>query len=128
MRKRAGISIVEVITAAAIFSIAIIGLFATFSFTLRYTQHSRNITVATGAGQEIIEQLRLGGFDNVALNANPTPVTVNNLPGGQSKTYVSYYLGNERIKEVTVKVYWAGRPEALAVTFTTLIGQGGISG
>lgn len=128
IKKRPGITIVEVLTAAAIFSLAILALFATFSFALRFTQHSKNITVASAVGQQLIEDLRLGGFDSVALNANPSAVAVSELSGGYTKTYVSYYLDNDKIKEVTIKVYWTGRPENQAVTFTTLIGQGGISG
>lgn len=123
-----GTTIIEILTAVTIFSMAILVLFGTFSLALRFTQHSRNITVATNAGQELIEQLRLGGFDNVTLNASPTAASVADLPQGFSKTYVSYYLGNDKIKEVTVKVYWTGRTESQAVSFTTLIGQGGISG
>lgn len=128
MRKRPGITIVETLMAVTIFAIAILAVLGVFSVSFRYTQHSRNITVATTIGQELVDQLRLGGFDNVALNANPTAVSTSKLPGGFTKTYVSYYQGNDKIKEVTINIYWNGRPEASAITVTTLIGQGGISG
>lgn len=123
-----GATLIELLAAAAIFSIAILVLFGAFSLALRFTQHSRNISVATNVGQEVIETLRVGGFDGVALNSNPSPVAVPELPQGFTKTYVQYYQGNDKIKQVTVKVYWAQRAEADAITLVTLIGQGGISG
>jgi type II secretory pathway pseudopilin PulG len=128
MTKRRGATFVEVLTAAAIFSLAIIVLFSTFSLALRYTQYAKNTTIAANVAQEIIEKLRLDGFDNVPLDNAPAAVAVPSLPSGFSKTYVEYFEGNDKIKEVTVNVYWAQRAEANAVTLTTLIGQGGISG
>lgn len=127
MRLR-GVTVVETLMAAAVFSLAVLVVLGMFTLSLRYTQHSKNIGVATNVGQELIEQLRLGGFDNVALNANPTAVSTSKLPSGFTKTYVSYYQGNDKIKEVTVKIYWNGRPENMAISLTTLIGQGGIGG
>lgn len=126
--KRAGVTVVETLMAVTIFALAILTVFGTFTLAFRSTQHARNITVATNLGQELIEELRLSGFDSIALNSNPAPVATNRLPGGQTKTSVSYYQGNDKIKEVTVAVYWTGRPESLAITLTTLIGRGGIGG
>lgn len=126
--RRPGVTVIETLMAVTIFAIAILSVLGVFSVAFRYTQHSRNITVATTIGQELIDQLRLGGFDNVALNASPAAISTPKLPGGFTKTYVSYYQGNDRIKEVTITIYWNGRPEGSAITATTLIGQGGISG
>lgn len=126
--KRRGATFIEVLTAAAIFSLAIIVLFSTFSLAFRYTQYAKNTSVATNIAQEQIEKLRLGGFDGVTVDSNPIATSIAALPGGFSKIYVEYFQGNDRIKQVTVTVYWAQRPEANAVTLTTLIGQGGISG
>jgi Tfp pilus assembly protein PilV len=126
--KRRGVTVLETLLAATVFTLAVLVVLGTFSLSLRYTQHSRNIGVATNVGQEIIEQLRLGGFDNVTLNASPTAQATSALPSGYTKTYVSYYQGNDKIKEVTVKIYWNGRPESMAISLTTLIGQGGIGG
>lgn len=126
--KRRGVTVVETLMAATVFSLAVLVVLGMFSLALRATQHSKNIGVATNVGQELIEQLRLGGFDNVALNANPSAISTTKLPGGFTETYVSYYQGNDKIKEVTVKIYWNGRPESMAISLTTLVGQGGIGG
>ncbi len=126
--KRRGVTIIETLMAATIFTVAILAVLGMFSVAFRYTQHSKNITVATNIGQEMADQLRLNGFDSVALNSDPTAVSTTKLPNGFTKTYVTYYQSNNRIKEVAIKIYWNGRPESMAITITTLIGQGGING
>jgi len=128
MTRKRGATFIELLMAVTIFAVAILALFGTFSLSLRLTGYSKNITVASNTAQEIIDQLRLGGFDNAALNANPTAVAVPKLPRGFSKTYIENYQGNDKIKQVTVKVYWSEQPESKAITLITLIGQGGVSG
>jgi type II secretory pathway pseudopilin PulG len=126
--KKPGVTIIEILTAAAVFSVAIIVLLGTFSLTLRHTQHAKNVTVAVSLAQETIERLRLDGYDSLGLSSDPTPTATDKLPGGYVKTYVEFFEDNDKIKEVTVQVYWLDRPEDRAVSLTTLIGQGGVSG
>lgn len=125
MAKKRGFTIVEIITAAAIFSMAILVIFATYSLTIKLTKEGREISIGSNLAQELIDQARTANFDSLAINANPTAVATSRLPGGFTKTYVSLYQGNEKIKEVRVDVYWTSRPEPRAITVTTLVTQGG---
>ncbi len=126
--KRRGVTVIETLMAVTVFTLAIMSLFGVFSVVFRYTQLSREMSVASNIAQQQVEQLRLGGYDSVPLNSNPSPVPTTLLPNGQIKTYVAYYEGNDRIKQVTIAVYWDNRPESRAIEVVTLIGQGGISG
>lgn len=125
---KTGATLVEVMLAVVIFSLIILLLFGSFNVALRLTQYSRHVSTATNIAEARIESLRLSGFDNVILSANPTPLSEEDLPGGFSKTYVEYFDGNDRIKQVSVVVYWESRPETNPIIITTLIGQGGING
>lgn len=128
MKRRKSFTLVEILIATAIFAIAIVTLFGSFSLALKFGQRSREAAIAATIAEEKIESLRLAGFDSVALDSNPTATANSKLSQGYTKTYVEYYQGNTRIKQVTVKVYWQSRPEAIAITLVTLIGQGGIHG
>lgn len=84
--------------------------------------------MATDLAETTMENIRSTSFDNLTVNANPTPVSTNLLAGGQVKTYIELYQNNPKIKQVTVKVYWSNRPEAQAITLTTLVTAGGLNG
>ncbi len=125
---KSGATLVEVLLAVIIFSLVILAFFGSFNLALKLTQYSRHISTATNIAESKIESLRLGGFDNVLPNSSPAATPQNELPVGFSKTYVEYFEGNVKIKQVRVIVYWASRPESNPIVITTLIGQGGING
>jgi hypothetical protein len=116
----------EVLIASAIFSVVILLIFGTYQLTIKLTKQGREVSIASNLADQMIDAVRNTPFDNIALNANPTAVATSKLPGGQTKTYVSYYQENDKIKEVRVDVYWDSRAEANAITITTLVSQGGI--
>ncbi len=120
MKKR-GYTLIEIITAAAIFSMTILVIFGTYRLTLKLTKEGREISVASNLAQEMIDQARATAFDSLAINANPTAVATSRLPVGFTKTYIEYYDGNNEIKEVTITVYWQGRAEDRAISMTTLV-------
>ncbi len=126
-KLQSGFSLIEVLVAATVFSTAVLLLLGTFTLVLNYDLNSRNVTVATAAANDKIEQLRLSGFDNIVVPTT-TVTSFSNLTGGQMKVTTSIYNNNAKIKLVEVKVYWDNRPESRAVTLTTLIGQGGVHG
>jgi len=126
--KASGFTLIEVLVAVVVFSLGIIALFGSFSLALNTSRNGRDLTTANHLAETKIEQLRLGGFDDIAIDTNPSPTAVGQLAQGQMKVVVDYYNGNTKIKLVTVKIYWQSRPESRAVTLTTLIGQGGIHG
>ncbi len=128
LEKKRGDSLIEVLVAIAIFSIVFMLLFGSFSFAVKMTGYARETTVATNLAAQTIDQLRAKGFDYVnGLGANSITL-LPQLPSGTMETQVATYAGNDKIRQVTIRIYWLNRPQNRAVTLTTLIGQGGIGG
>jgi prepilin-type N-terminal cleavage/methylation domain-containing protein len=126
MKQRPGYTLMEVLVSAAIFATAVLLIFGTYQLTLKLTQEGRELAIASGLAEEMIDAVRSQPFDDIAINATPGAVATAKLSSGFTKTYVSLYQGNDKIKEVRVVVYWDSRPESNAVTLTTLVSQGGI--
>jgi len=125
--KKPGYSLIELMLAVSLFALAILTTLGAFNLALKVTKAAREITVATNLAEQIIEQLREKSFSSINLDQNPTAQATTKLPGGFTKTTIDYYEGNDKIKQVTVEVYWESRPEAEAITLITLISQGGIN-
>lgn len=118
---------VEVLVAAAIFSLAMLLIFGTYMLTLKLTKTGREISVASNLAEQMIDDIRTTSFENIALNSNPSAVATTKLPGGLTKTYVTLFEDNSKLKEVRIIVYWDGRLEANAIKITTVITQGGLT-
>lgn len=126
MKNRSGFTVVEVLVAAAIFSVVILLIYGTYVLTLKLTKDGREISVAANLSEKMIDDVRAMQFDSIALNASPNPVATDKLPGGQTKTYVSLFENNDKLKQVRIIVYWDARLESNAIELTTVIGQGGL--
>lgn len=125
--KKRGYSVIEVLVAAAIFSVVILLIYGTYVLTLKLTRDGREVSVASNLAEKMIDDVRATSFENIALNSNPTPVAASQLPGGFTKTYVSLFESNDKLKEVRVVIYWTNRPESNAIQVTTVITQGGLT-
>lgn len=125
-RRRKAFSLVEVLAAAAIFATVMLLVFGTFQLALRLTRQARETTIAVNLAEQMVDSIRSTQFDSITLNATPSAVATSKLPAGFTKTYVSIYGGNARIKEVRVVVYWQTRPESNPISLTTLVSLGGV--
>jgi len=110
-----------------IFSLAILTTFGAFNFSLRVANNAKNLTVAANLAQGEVEKIRELSFQGLSINTNPSPQPTDKLPGGFVKVYVDYFMGDTKIKIVTVKVYWNDRPESNALTAVTLVSEGGVT-
>ena len=126
-KKQSAFSIVEVLVSAAIFSLVILLIFGTYVLTLKLTRDGRETSVASNLVEQMVDAVRATPFDDITLDANPTAVAISKLPGGLTKTYVSLYENNDKIKEIKIDIYWDHREENRAISLTTLITQGGLS-
>lgn len=125
-KKKSAFSVIEVLVSAAIFSVVILLIFGTYVLTLKLTRDGRETSVASNLVEQMIDVMRAQPFDDITLDASPTAVTTSKLPGGFTKTYVSLYENNEKIKEARIDIYWDHREESRAISATTLIVQGGL--
>lgn len=125
-KKRSAFSVIEVLVSAAIFSITILLIFGTYVLTLKLTRDGREISVASNLVEQMVNAVRTQPFDDIVLNGSPSPVSTSKLPGGFSKTYVSLFESNDKIKEIRIDVYWDNREESRAISTTTIIVSGGL--
>ena len=126
-KKLSAFSIVEVLVSAAIFSLVILLIFGTYVLTLKLTRDGRETSVASNLVGQMVDAVRATAFDDITLDANPSAVATSKLPGGLTKTYVSLYENNDKIKEIKIDIYWDHREENRAISLTTLITKGGLS-
>lgn len=127
MKHRGGYTVMEVLISAAIFSVVMLLIFGTYQLTLKITKQGREVSIASNLADQMVDAIRVQSFEDITVNASPTAVATTKLPNGFTKTFVSLYQDNDKIKEVRVIVYWEGRPETNALTLTTLVSQGGIN-
>lgn len=125
--KRLAFSLVEVLTAVAIFSMVVLLVFGSFRLALQLTKTARETSIAANLAEEMMDGIRATPFDQIVINTAPAATATSKLPAGFTKTYVSLYQGNDKIKEVTITVYWSSRPESRAISLTTLVSLGGVS-
>jgi Tfp pilus assembly protein PilV len=126
-KKTAAYSIMEVLIAAAIFSVVILLIYGTYVLTLKLTRDGREVSIASNLAEKMIDDIRATPFEDIALNSNPNPIATSKLPGGQTKTYVALFENNDKLKEVRVVIYWDNRPESNAIEVTSVITQGGLT-
>jgi len=124
-QRRPGTSLIEVLAAAAIFSLAILVVFATINLTLRLNQLAKEDSIAANVAEETIESYRAMSYDSIAPTTSGQ-VATSKLPDGWIAVTVSTYQGNDKIKQIQVQVYWRNRPQSRAITLTTLKVSGGI--
>lgn len=90
-----GFSLIEVIVAFSVLSIAFISLIRSFPFSLSINKEAENVTVASFLAQQKIEELNSLGYNNIATGTiealhRLATTTTNNLYYYQRKTVVTY--------------------------------------
>lgn len=117
-RRRAGMSLVEVIFAVGILGIAIIGIMATMLATIRHREAARETEVASNAAEERLEMIRGTTFADIPTTYHNIPFDVTGLKvhptntgGCQGGTTVTTLAAN--LLEVQVTIEWPAATGAL---------------
>lgn len=117
-RRRAGMTLVEVIFAIGILGVAVIGILATMLLTIRHREAARETEIASNAAEERLETVRGTIFADIqttfgssffgvtGLNAHPT-----NAGGAQGSTTVTAVAAN--LLEIQVTIEWPASTGAL---------------
>ena len=131
LRSKAGLTIVEVITAMVIFTISMLGIFASLTTGFRLVNDTRENIIASTVIQEEIEELRRSFFASLpALGesafANSSLSSLKNASGAID---IREYMNDDMVR-VVVTVTWeapliAGKINTKRVV--TLITRGGIN-
>ena len=99
-----GFTLVELLVAASLGAIGLLGLAATHVNALRATATGRNVSIATLLAAQEMEVLRRTPYDQLA-SVSPTGVTVGNLTYAREVTVVDSPTGTS--KQVTVTTSWS---------------------
>jgi len=103
-RSKQGFVLVEVLLAAAILAFAVCGLLLMYVAGLDLIRTSKNASIATGAAQGLIEEIRNTPFPDIATNYNGLKFTVNNIPSSSGIVYVDET--DPEFLLVTISVCW----------------------
>jgi prepilin-type N-terminal cleavage/methylation domain-containing protein len=136
MATRKGVSLVEIVIALGILSIALLGLVATFTSGLKLAQVSNEVTTATTVGQEFLELVKARGYTQTATGTYdgrvPDPAASVGFPFAPYPTVkrnnqeyalvVTCSDVTTTIRDVRVDVYWEAQRES-NISFYTRIHQ-----
>lgn len=99
-----GLTLIEVLIALAILSIALTAIVQSASQNIRHTLYLQNRTIATWIGSAAMNTIRAG---LIQVPAAPDHLSENNKTFGQSWTWTAAMKAtpNPRIKQVVVEVF-----------------------
>lgn len=103
-RSKKGFALPEMLLAAVIAAFAICGILLTYITCMNTIKTSKNVSIATGAAQGLIEAIRSTPFPQIITNYDRLAFTVNNIPSSRGIVYVDDT--NPELLLVTVSVCW----------------------
>lgn len=123
-----GMTLVEILVAVSILSIAVIVLASLFPVAINYQQKATYTRIAALDAMGTLDGAMVAGFDNLDLGS--TTSTTADLPAGNTKTItVQAYPTSDctSLKLVTVRISWPGTAKvkylAGEVVYRTLIAK-----
>jgi len=116
VRSHAGFTLIEVLVAIGIFSVAILGLAVGAISITRANRTSQVHTVATSLAQDKLEDLKAQGFAAV-VSGGPETVTVQNVNFTRSWTVAANGPNNNQL---SVTISWSG---GVPLTVSSAISQ-----
>lgn len=119
-RDTAGFTLVELLVAAALASIGLLGLAALHANALRTSAVGRNTTIATSLATQQIEALRRTPAASLS-DVGAYSVTVGNRPYTRTATIAGAPVGDG--KKVTVNVAWSDEFGPHTFQLVSVIGQ-----
>jgi len=103
-RTKKGFSLPEMLLAAVITSFALCGILLTYITCMDAVKSSKNVSIAAGAAQGLIEEIRSTPFPQIVARYNLLNFAVNDIPTSSGIVYVDD--SNPEFLLVTVSVCW----------------------
>lgn len=111
--RRAGFSLIEVLIATAVFSVAFLALIGLFPTTQRTSRQAQYQLLANHVGETQMEQTLYAPFDSIVSTSPQTQVLTTQTNGTQQVWSFTYQLtvtpnanGNANLKDVRCRVTW----------------------
>ena len=105
-RKKSGFTLLELMIAAGIIIVALVGLMSTYIACFDLNETTRDTNFALSMAQRILEEIRSTTFSSIASNYNGYNFTVSGMPANSSYGYVKVDSANSTFLNVTVGVCW----------------------
>ena len=103
-----GFTLMELLTAILVLVIALTGLLSAYVGCFNLNENARNLTVATNAAQQRMEEIRNTPFDSISTTFNDAQFSISNWLSTQdyiAKTYITTIQANQLLQATTV-VCW----------------------
>jgi hypothetical protein len=102
--SKKGFSLAEMLLAAAIAAFALSGILATYATCFYLIMTSKNVSIATGAAQGLIEEIRNTPFPQIIDNYSNLNFIVNDIPSSRGVVYIDDT--NPELLKVIISVCW----------------------
>lgn len=123
-----GLTVVEMIVALTLFGLSVIAIIGTMATIQQAQQNERYLDLANTGAREIIERVRNGGYDALAVGGHDfTSYLPASLPGRVATLTVSVSSDLPDIKKLELQVGYDVGLQKRYVYSTALIGKGGLS-
>jgi len=131
-KKNRGVSLVELIVAIGVISIAILSLYYAILYGIKVNNQAKHLTLSYEIASKEMETVRSTPFANLANQTNgnfysDSSADLAKLSGGQGKLTIRDYNGSSSIKEIIVTVNWNENGNAKTTILNTLATSGGIN-
>ena len=110
-----GFSLIEIIASTVILALLAGGIFATTSYIKRMSLRAREKMVAVELVEKKMNEIKESGVKNISDGTLPVDNVTGLLKDGKVTSTVSTKDGDERLKQVVVKVEWKdklGQPKS----------------
>lgn len=103
-RSKKGFTLPEMLLAAVIASFALCGVLLTYITCMDMVKTSKNVSIATGAAQGLIEDIRTTPFPQIVTDYDRLSFIVNAIPNSRGTVYVDDT--NPELLLITISVCW----------------------
>lgn len=119
--RRYGFTLLEILISFLILSIAVFSIIGIFPYLIRFSESSRDITIATSLAQDKLDEIR---GNNGFISTEP----VSDNPGDLDKCTRSWWGGvpegssTNSLQEIRVRVTWTHDNEQKSVELKDILG------
>ncbi|KPK38868.1 MAG: hypothetical protein AMJ78_09365 [Omnitrophica WOR_2 bacterium SM23_29] len=107
--KKKGFTLLELMITAAILIVALIGLLAVYVLCFNINETAKNLTLATSAIQQKLEEIRDYSFYEIFDELNNTNFEVSGIPNQDAEGTIRVNTSNPDLLKITISVSWRQR-------------------
>ncbi len=104
-----GFTLIELMLAAAVLIVVVVGLLATYVGCFTINETAKNLTLAINAAQQTLEEIRDYNFYSIYDDYNNTTFEASGIPNSDGEGSVKINDSNPDLLKVTISVCWRQR-------------------